>query len=264
MRTFFFSLLLFIVGCCHANVMLYAQENQDPALTISNGPMTKLGVAISPDGRTLIATGSGSPVLFDAVTGDSLRTFDGFTTLVYAAAWSPDGRRLLISSIRRAIIVGTDDWEVELDLGADSVRHQYSAMWSSDGSMVAFGDFEGVARIWDATTGTMLHSHAFGGAIRDVQFMGDDSQPRYRRKIPARAFTSPPRYNDASNGGADRKGDILFKDVALSAFGPHRNSDAVDAWSVLMRSRSDERINRHIQAVNGACIITTSWRKPDR
>ena len=176
MRTFFFPLLLFIVGCCQPTMILYAQEDQEPALIISNGPMTKLGVAISPDGRTLIATGSGTPVLFDAVTGDSLRTFDGFTTLVYAAAWSPDGRRLLISSIRRAIIVGTDDWEVELDLGADSVRHQYNAMWSSDGSMVAFGDFEGVARIWDASTGALLHSHTFGGAIRDVQFIDNDTR----------------------------------------------------------------------------------------
>ena len=153
---------------------LVAQEIVSPTRTIRY--LRGIGTGISPDGRFVVATTYYSATLYDATTGDSLRTFDDFASLVYSAAWSPDGQRLLISSIEKAIIVGTDDWGEELNLGADSVRHQYTALWSHDGSMIAFGDADSTARVWDAVTGELLYRHAFSANIRDVHFTRDKSR----------------------------------------------------------------------------------------
>ena len=127
-------------------------------------------VAYSPDGRT-IASGSGDTWswsssdeedhtvrLWDADTGELLRTLTGHTSDVNSVANSPDGR---------TIASGSDDDTIRL-WDADNGRHLrtltghthyvFSVAFSSDGRTIASGSWDYTVRLWDADTGEHLQT----------------------------------------------------------------------------------------------------------
>ncbi|HYV37568.1 MAG TPA: WD40 repeat domain-containing protein [Gemmataceae bacterium] len=66
-----------------------------------------VGMALSPDGKTLATTGQALQ-LWDMDTGKLLRTYSGHSSLILSAAFSPDGKRLATSSLDSSILV----WDV--------------------------------------------------------------------------------------------------------------------------------------------------------
>ena len=116
-------------------------------------------VAFSPDGKRL-ASASGSPPVknklgevkvWDATTGSVLLTLPGHGEGVTSVAFSPDGKRLVSASDGFASVV----------LSPDGKR-----------LVSANGPFE--LKIWDATTGEMLHIvKAHGSGILSVAFSPD-------------------------------------------------------------------------------------------
>jgi WD40 repeat protein len=111
-------------------------------------------VSWSPDGRWL-ATGSddGKVRIWDTLTGQERRRFEGHTGIVWSLSWSPDGRRLAS---------GSDDTTVRIcdtETGQERCRlegHTNAVMsmsWSPAGHWLVTGSFDKTIRIWDAQTG---------------------------------------------------------------------------------------------------------------
>lgn len=69
-----------------------------------------LGVAYSPDGKTILAACWDSTAkIFDANTGDLIRIFSGHNFLVFNVSYSPDGNRIVTGSWDKTVKI----WDIE-------------------------------------------------------------------------------------------------------------------------------------------------------
>jgi WD40 repeat protein len=112
-----------------------------------------------------IALGNGTVHLVrrDGTPVRTLRTASGGDEIVYAASFSPDGRRLVTAGTHQPIRV----WNV-----ADGSRSRtitgvpvttFGAEFSPDGRTLITGGADGDVRLWDADSGrplAVLHEHA--------------------------------------------------------------------------------------------------------
>jgi WD40 repeat protein len=123
-----------------------------------------------------IALGNGTVHLFrrDGTPVRVLRTASGGDELVYAASFSPDGRRIVTAGAAQPIRVWrVADGKPELTItGVPGTT--YGAEFSPDGRRIVTGGADGDVRLWDATTGrplAVLHEHS--NVVNAVSFSPD-------------------------------------------------------------------------------------------
>jgi tRNA A-37 threonylcarbamoyl transferase component Bud32 len=130
-------------------------------------------LAFSPDGRSL-ATGSAdiSVMIWDAATGDRLRTLEGHAWSVECVAFSPDGRRLASKSWDGTVIVwdpATGERLHTLDAGRDAGRR---LVFSPDGRWLVLGG--STLSVWDPVSGERVHTtEELTGGISSLAFSPD-------------------------------------------------------------------------------------------
>jgi WD40 repeat protein len=115
-----------------------------------------LGVAFSPDGKSLAFTSHPNVHLCEIATGKELHRFTGNTNTSCSVAFSPDGR--LLSS------VGYDEnvrlWDTatgkELAVGQGHEGMIWKVAFFPDGKTLASAGSDKTVRIWEAATGTEL------------------------------------------------------------------------------------------------------------
>jgi WD40 repeat protein len=116
------------------------------------------GVAYSPpDGRRIASAGADGPVrVWDAATGQELRTLGGHTERFWGVAYRPDGRR---------IAAGGDDGTVRVwgvDTGNEIGRlpvHEgrvTGVAYSPDGRHIASASEDRTAKVWDVAAGRVV------------------------------------------------------------------------------------------------------------
>lgn len=142
-------------------------------LTLAAGVGTVRAVALSPDGRRLVAAGTLGAALLDVATGERtpLPGHDGWVT---AAAVSPDGRTAATGGYDRTVRL----W--------DAATGEPRATWGGhaggvttlaftpDGKTLATGGADHEVRLWDAATGGVVHTWAdHAAAVRAVAFAPD-------------------------------------------------------------------------------------------
>jgi WD40 repeat protein/serine/threonine protein kinase len=139
------------------------------------GLLGRIGLAFSPDGSTLAASGTGGTVnLWDTSTWTVREVLDGHPAQVVDADFSRDGTRLGVACQNGTIQV----WEIARSKTLWSVMgHAGGAnavTFSPDGRSIASGGQDRTIRIWDVNDGrecASLVGHATG--VRDVAFSPD-------------------------------------------------------------------------------------------
>jgi hypothetical protein len=111
-------------------------------------------VRFSPDGKIVAVCGLDRAVrLWNAVTGEELRTLEGHAQTAWEVAFLPDGHTL--------VSIGEDAtirfWNVDDGREMAQIAGHCGAVWSmavsADGKMLATGGSDGTIRLWDLATG---------------------------------------------------------------------------------------------------------------
>jgi eukaryotic-like serine/threonine-protein kinase len=119
--------------------------------------------AWSNDGRFIASGGSDTTVqVWNAADGVQLHVYRGHSAAVGTVAWSPDRKqpRVIASSSADMTVQIWDTSSKETLLIYREQGAPITAMaWSPDGRSIASGDTRGIIRIWNASNGTVLHTH---------------------------------------------------------------------------------------------------------
>ena len=111
----------------------------------------------SPDGARLLSAGKdGSLRLWDAASGEQLRTLAGHEGPVRSCAWSPDGTRLLSAGMDGTLRL----WDATTGEQLRTLRgHEglvWSCTWSPDSARLLSAGDDGTLRLWKADSGKPL------------------------------------------------------------------------------------------------------------
>lgn len=113
------------------------------------------GLAWSPDGRS-IASGSYDRTvrIWDAASGECLRTLNGHTQGVDAVAWSPDGSLFASASLDMTVrLWDAATWEPRRVLQGQAGIADVA--WSPDGKSLASAAVDSTVSVWEAATGRL-------------------------------------------------------------------------------------------------------------
>ena len=133
------------------------------------------GVAFSPDGSTVANGGRDHTIdLWDASTGDALRTLVGHTDVISRVVFSADGELLASASNDGTVRV----WEANTGRSLYTLTRHTEGVngvaFSPDGQTLASASSDGTVGVWDVTTGRyryILTGHE--GWVSDVAFSPD-------------------------------------------------------------------------------------------
>ena len=132
-------------------------------------------VAFSPDGRRLLSGSKDNTLkLWDAATGQLIRTFVGHSNAVWSVAFSPDGTRLLSGSADNTLRL----WDAATGQLLRSFEGHsgwvLSVAFSPDGTRVASSSSDKTLKLWDGATGGIIRSfEGQSGGSRSVAFSPD-------------------------------------------------------------------------------------------
>lgn len=124
-------------------------------------------VAFSPDGKHIAsASDKGTVKIWNATTGQEVRSLQAHAEGVGSVVFSPDGRHLASASAdKTAKVWDATTGEEVLTLRGHS-KPVRSVAFSADGTKIATGSDGGTLRIWDAATGRELHtSQGYSGGL---------------------------------------------------------------------------------------------------
>jgi Tol biopolymer transport system component len=124
-----------------------------------------VSAAYSPDGKTIVTANSGTAKIWDATTGQEVRTLRGHGGEVKSAAYSPDGK---------TIVTGSQDGTAKIWDAATGQElrtlggHPFvvdNAAYNPDGTTIVTAGYDRTAKtyeakIWDAATGQELRTLA--------------------------------------------------------------------------------------------------------
>ena len=113
----------------------------------------------SPDGKRLASASYDKTVIvWDAQTGEKVRSLEGHSDWVNKVSWSPDGKRLASASEDKTVIV----WDAQTGEKIRSLTGHSapveSVSWSPDGKRLASGSGDKTMIVWDAQTGEQIRS----------------------------------------------------------------------------------------------------------
>ena len=155
----------------------YLRRQCDHSIRTMDQQAAVSSVAVSQDG-SLIASAAGGVYIgvsrdpgcvhiWDAVTGQRVRTINVTTGAVSSVAFHPNGNTIVTACTKGIVAVWKiSDGKLVREIG----RHTgiaYSAVFDSKGEHVLSGGADGIAKLWNSESG-LIHEFANNSAVRDV------------------------------------------------------------------------------------------------
>ncbi len=112
--------------------------------------------AYSPDGKTIVSGGGDKTVrLWDAHTGENIRTLTGHTEAGLEVAYSPDGGTIVSASRDKTVRL----WDINTGENIKTLTgHEdiiTTVAYSPDGNTIVSGGWDGMLHRWNAHTGAL-------------------------------------------------------------------------------------------------------------
>ena len=154
-KQFYIFILLLIL-----TIYLPDTSAQDLPYTVFEGHTDNIySVTFSPDGQIIASASRDNTIrLWNASTGDTIRTLRGHRNGVNSVAFSPDGQ-----------IIASGSWDDTIRLWnastGDTIRtlrghrdNVYNVVFSPDGQIIASGSRDDTIRLWNASTGDTIRT----------------------------------------------------------------------------------------------------------
>lgn len=162
-------------------IILWDMNTGEMLHTLAGHEKSILSLAFSLDGNYLASGGDDKIItLWDVETRELLHTLSGHGRGINALAFSPDNSQLVSGSSDKSVIL----WDTSTGDLLNTIERPnrvFSVDFHPASNQIAIGervsDKEGVITVWDTETNTELTQLiGHGGAINDLQYIGDGSQ----------------------------------------------------------------------------------------
>ncbi len=158
---------------------LYSQrEFEGSDITLYGHSSSTFSLGFSPDG-TRIVSGSRDQTLklWDAASGEELKTLKGHSGFVSSVSFSPDGKRIVSGSYDQTIKLWDAASGEELKTLAGHAGNVYCVAFSPDGKRIVSSSGDSTLRFWDAASGEQLKTLAgHTSNVRSVAFSPDGTR----------------------------------------------------------------------------------------
>jgi WD40 repeat protein len=151
--------------------------------------------------RAVLGCDDGKLRIFDIVSGERIAEISAHTSGIKKVAISPaNGDILSVAYDQRACVWRAEDFQAKLSLESHNAIWERSFNWSTDGSRLVAGTFDGTVLVWDAGSGVRLHEIGDAGRGNcclndvaatdsgDIVAVADDGVLRLGRMTPEEAM----------------------------------------------------------------------------